>query len=238
LPVRVVEFRNYRLRPGVREAFIDYFEERFLDSQEDVGMRVLGQFRLVGEPDRFVWIRGFEDMAARGRALRTFYEGPYWERWKGPANDMMIEWDLVHLLRPRDGSWALADRIRHSPPQEGQLMRVVATFCHAKGSGRDEGLEERIIPALEERGHRILGGFVTEMAENDYPRLPIIQEGGLLVILSLQQDGRGNRGLKSILGGQPEISEVLELEPTARSALGRPASSEPKAGTNPSTRSR
>ena len=43
MPVRVVEFRSYRLRPGVREAFIEYFEEHFLDSQEKVGMRVLGQ---------------------------------------------------------------------------------------------------------------------------------------------------------------------------------------------------
>lgn len=222
MPVRVVEFRNYRLRPGVREAFIDYFEERFLDSQEDVGMRVLGQFRLVGEPDRFVWLRGFEDMAARGRALRTFYEGPYWERWKGPANDMMIEWDRVHLLRPRDGSWALADRIRHSPlPQEGQLARVVATFCHARGSGRDEGLEQRIITGLEDRGHTILGGFVTEMAENDYPRLPIIQEPGLLLFLSLLQGRTADRDRKSAMLEHPEISEVLELDPTDRSALGR-----------------
>ncbi|MGH7588548.1 MAG: NIPSNAP family protein [Gemmatimonadota bacterium] len=223
MPVRVVEFRNYRLRPGVREAFIDYFEARFLDSQEDVGMQVLGQFRLVGQPDRFVWIRGFEDLAGRRRALETFYEGPYWERWKGPANDMMIEWDRVHLLRPRDGSWALADRIRHSPlPREGRLARVVATFCHAREAGSDEGLEGRIRSALEDRGHTILGGFVTETAENDYPRLPVIQEPGLVVILSLHQDRREDRDLKLALVEHPEISEVLELEPTDRSALGRP----------------
>lgn len=223
MPVRVVEFRNYRLRPGVREAFIDYFEERFLDSQEDVGMRVLGQFRLVGDPNRFVWIRGFEDMASRRRALETFYGGPYWERWKGPANDMMIEWDRVHLLRPRDGSWALADRIRHSPsPEPGEPAKVVATFCHARRDGPDEGFEERIRSALEDRGHTVLGGFVTETAENDFPPLPVLQEPGLLVILSLRQDRTEDRDLKPALVEHSEISEVLELEPTDRSALGRP----------------
>ena len=221
MPVRVVEFRNYRLRPGVREAFIEYFEEHFLDSQEKVGMRVLGQFRLVGEPDRFVWIRGFEDMAVRRGALEMFYGGPYWERWKGPANDMMIEWDCVHLLRPSEGSWVLADRIRHSPPpEEGQMGRVVATFCHASGGGPGEGLEERIVSTLEHRGHTILGQFVTEMAENDFPRLPVIQEPGLLVIISLHQDHLRDLDLKPA-PVDPEISEILVLEPTDRSALGR-----------------
>lgn len=227
MPVRVVEFRNYRLRQGAREAFIDYFEERFLDSQEEVGMRVLGQFRLVGEPDRFVWLRGFEDMAARRRALETFYLGPYWERWKGPANDMMIEWDRVHLLRPRDGAWALADRIRHSPPREqGEPGPVVATFCHPGRDGPGEGFDERIRSALEDRGHTILGEFVTEMAENDFPRLPVIQEPGLRVILSLHQDHARNRGLKPAPVEHPEISEILVLEPTDRSALGRSSKGE------------
>jgi hypothetical protein len=220
LPVRVVEFRNYRLRPGVREAFIDYFEERFLDSQEGVGMRVLGQFRLVGEPDRFVWIRGFEDMASRRRALETFYGGPYWDRWKGPANDMMVEWDRVHLLRPRDESWALADRIRHSPSREpGEPSKVVATFCHARRRGPDEDFAALIRSALEDRGHTILGQFVTEMSENDFPPLPVLQEPGLIVILSLRQDRTEDRGLKPALVEHPEITEVLELEPTDRSAL-------------------
>ena len=205
----------------MREAFIDYFEERFLDSQEEVGMRVLGQFRIVGESDRFVWLRGFDDMAARRRALETFYGGSYWERWKGPANDMMIEWDRVHLLRPRDGVWALADRLRHSPPREqGNPSRVVATFCHLGRDGPDGDFEERIRSALEDRGHTILGEFVTEMAENDFPRLPVIQEPGLIVILSLHRDRPKDRGLKPALVEHPEISEILELEPTDRSALG------------------
>jgi hypothetical protein len=220
LPVRVVEFRNYRLRPGVREAFIDYFEERFLDSQEGVGMRVLGQFRLVGEPDRFVWIRGFEDMASRRRALETFYGGPYWDRWKGPANDMMVEWDRVHLLRPRDESWALADRIRHSPSREpGEPSKMVAIFCHARRGGPDEDFAELIRAALEDRGHTILGQFVTEMSENDFPPLSVLQEPDLIVILSLRQDRTEDRGLKPVLVEHPEITEVLELEATDRSAL-------------------
>lgn len=41
------------------------FEEHFLFSQREEGMPVLGQFEVVDAPNRFVWIRGFESMAAR-----------------------------------------------------------------------------------------------------------------------------------------------------------------------------
>lgn len=178
-------------------------------------MRILGQFRLMGQPDRFVWIRGFEDMVQRRQALEAFYGGPYWGRWKGPANDMMIEWHRVHLLRPSGGSWPLADRLRHSPPSMlDEPANVVATFFGANGSGPDEA-RERIGSALEQRGYTIQGTFLTEMAENDFPHLPVIQEPDLQVILSLRP---GNRGSKV---DHAEISEVLVLEPTERSALGR-----------------
>ncbi|MGH7564406.1 MAG: NIPSNAP family protein [Gemmatimonadota bacterium] len=223
MPIRVVEFRNYRLRPGVREAFIDYFEEHFLDSQEELGMRVLGQFRLAGEPDRFVWVRGFEDMALRRKALEAFYGGPYWDRWKGPANDMMIEWDRVHLLRPREGAWGLGDRVHDSPPPgRAEPTGVMATFCRAASGGPDGALEERMGAALQDRGHTILGRFVTETAENDFPALPVIQEPNLVVILSLHPDRPKGGDLKRALSEDPEILEVLELEPTDRSGLGRP----------------
>jgi len=70
--IRVLELRNYLLQPGRTLDFIRYFEEQFLRSQRDEGMHVLGQFELEGEPDRFVWIRGFEDMPSRLRGLTGF----------------------------------------------------------------------------------------------------------------------------------------------------------------------
>jgi hypothetical protein len=55
--MQVLELRNYLLKPRRARAFIHYFEEHFLSSQRDEGMYPLGQFEVVGEPDRFVWIR-------------------------------------------------------------------------------------------------------------------------------------------------------------------------------------
>jgi hypothetical protein len=36
-------------------------------------MQVIGQFRDLDAPERFVWLRGFADMAARRRGLESFY---------------------------------------------------------------------------------------------------------------------------------------------------------------------
>ena len=57
--MRVIELRNYLLKDGATGDFIRYFEEHFLFSQREEGMHVVGQFEVVDEPNRFVWIRGF-----------------------------------------------------------------------------------------------------------------------------------------------------------------------------------
>ena len=50
----VVELRQYTLRPGRRDGFIELFDREFVETQEETGMAVLGQFRDLGDPDRFV----------------------------------------------------------------------------------------------------------------------------------------------------------------------------------------
>jgi hypothetical protein len=96
----VVELRQYRLHPGQREVLISLFDRELVETQEAVGMAVLGQFRDLDDPDRFVWLRGFDDMPRRAQALRRFYGGPVWAAHKNQANATMIDSDDVLLLRP------------------------------------------------------------------------------------------------------------------------------------------
>ena len=76
----VVELRQYTLHPGRRDELIELFEREFIEPQEACGIRVLGQFRDLDDPDRFVWMRGFRDMAARAGALPRSTAGPVWQR--------------------------------------------------------------------------------------------------------------------------------------------------------------
>jgi hypothetical protein len=185
-PMRLIELRNYRLVDGRRGEFIRYFEEHFLVSQRDEGMHVLGQFAVVDHPDRFVWIRGFADRAARLRGLTGFYDGAFWLARRETANAMIREHHDVHLLRPLDaiermtGGASLDDRAREpaglTPPWTGL---IVADFYRAAGE-RDRLVElfgTRVRPALVDHGFELVGHFVAELTPTTTracpsPRIP------------------------------------------------------------------
>src|SRR6185437_1104425 len=62
---RVVELRQYTLVPGRRDELIELFDRELIETQEKCGMRILGQFRDLDEPDHFVWLRSFADLPSR-----------------------------------------------------------------------------------------------------------------------------------------------------------------------------
>ena len=96
----IVELRQYTLHPGKRDVLIDLFDREFIEPHEAIRIRVIGQFRDVDNPDRFVWLRGFRNMASRAQALRDFYGGPVWKAHREAANATMVDSDNVLLLRP------------------------------------------------------------------------------------------------------------------------------------------
>src|SRR5260370_5598377 len=112
----VVELRQYTLHPGSRDHLIGLFERELIESQEAAGMAVLGQFRDMDDPDRFVWLRGFSDMPARAGALRRFYGGPVWRAHRDEANATMIDSDNVLLLRPVEPRLGLPAPPASRPP--------------------------------------------------------------------------------------------------------------------------
>ena len=101
----------------MRDALIELFEREFIETQETTGMIVLGQFRDLDDPDRFVWLRGFSDMANRATALQEFYGGPVWKAHRDAANATMIDSDNVLLLRPArsDSAFSITNVTR--PPR-------------------------------------------------------------------------------------------------------------------------
>ena len=245
--MRVIELRNYLIRDGMTGDFIRYFEEHFLFSQRETGMHVLGQFEVMDDPTRFVWIRGFEDMAARLRGLSDFYGGPFWQARRSEVNAMILDSDDVHLLRPLGpgvtlaGGLSLEDRRAEPlgvvPPRTGL---VAVDFHRAEPEALDrlvELFEHRARPALLAQGHHVLGHFVAERAPNDYPRLPVTQDPTLLLVVSAYRDAEhlaamrtdwpGGDMWRAVLGREsraPLATGVgtLRLRPTARSLIRYP----------------
>jgi len=242
--MRVIELRNYLLKDGVTGDFIRYFEEHFLVSQREEGMHLLGQFAVVDEPNRFVWIRGFENMQTRVRGLSGFYGGPFWQAHRSEANGMMLESHNVHLLRPLGpiaaltGGLSFEDRASEPPgvlPPHTGLVAVDFYRTEPGALGRlVEFFEQHMQPALVKQGHQVRGHFVAELTPNDYPRLPVIQDATLLVVLSAYRDREHYATMRTewsrsdawctILQGHMQALlvadvETIRLRPTAKSLI-------------------
>ena len=177
---RVVELRDYLLHPGRREVLVELFDRAFVESQEAVGMRVIGQFRDLDRPDRFVWLRGFADMATRKHGLESFYGGPVWAAHRDAANATMIDSSDVRLLRYARPAWALvtppAPRLRVDAEVAASRAVYQLSLCSLRAPV-DEAwrrwFDREALPALVESGAAPCAVFETEPASNDFPRLPV-----------------------------------------------------------------
>jgi hypothetical protein len=84
----LVEMRIYRLKPGKRAEFLDIFLTRSVPAHEKIGMRILGPFPAIDDPDAFFFMRGFPDLASRAPMKSAFYDGALWKT------------ELEHVLMP------------------------------------------------------------------------------------------------------------------------------------------
>jgi len=97
----ILEIRIYRIRAGMRDRFIDFFESKTLAPQRAAGMEVLGQFRSLDDPNLFVWLRRFDDAEARDRQKAAFYEGALWkDELEDEAFSMIEDYSNVLLVEP------------------------------------------------------------------------------------------------------------------------------------------
>ena len=235
----IVELRQYRLHPGKRDALIELFEREFIESQEVLGMSILGTFRDLDDRDRFVWLRGFTDMPSRARALDAFYSGPVWQAHRNAANATMVDSDDVLLLRVVRAGPGFSSGERKRPPQGASAIPVslvvanIYYFASNVGPPFIEFFERAVSPALLAADISVCATYVSETAPNNFPRLPVRENEHVFVWLSQHRDARAyERSLSRLHQSAEWISirdelrskllrepEVHRLEPTPRSAL-------------------
>ena len=236
----IVELRQYTLHPGKRDVLIDLFDREFVETQEAVGMKIIGQFRDLDDPNRFVWLRGFPDMATRAQSLQAFYGGPVWKANRELANETMVDSDNVLLLRPArsDSAFLLGNGER--PPHGATEIPsgIVAATIYYFDSPVDENFveyfEHTVQPIFIENGASPLACFVTESSENTFPALPVRQNENVFLwfsrfadattldhhFIALNESRKWRDGVSEALRRQlKKTPEVLKLSPTARSQL-------------------
>jgi NIPSNAP len=83
----IIEMRTYKTKPGQRAQFIEVFRSRSMPAHAEIGMKILGPFLSVEDPDTFFFMRGFPDLPSREPMKARFYEG---ELWKGELEAILI----------------------------------------------------------------------------------------------------------------------------------------------------
>jgi len=220
----VLELRQYTLHPGRRDDLIALFEREFVEAQEDCGMQVIGTFRDLDDPDRFVWLRGFADMAARADALVAFYGGTTWQQHRDTANATMVDSDNVLLLRTVVCDQGLQDALLPRPSISESVPAggvFTITVCPLRAPATDaliHAFDQCIHPWWVGVGGDLLACWVTEPAANNFPRLPV-REGEQRHAALLRASGCLERTeWCAHLSGE---AIHLRLAPTPRSALRR-----------------
>jgi hypothetical protein len=236
----VVELRQYTLHPQRFDAFTGLFEREFIEPQEAAGITVIGQFRDLDDPNRFVWLRGFADMDSRAKALETFYGGALWKSLRDEANANFTDTDNVLLLKPPQAQAQFDLHGRQRAPlgtparAAGFVVAVIYSLDVAGGDRFAAWFERELQPALARSGIPVVASFETDSTPNNFPRLPVREgERVFIWIARFADQQNGDAALKRMGESAtwrrsiaPELArrlkgreQVLRLEPTARSLL-------------------
>jgi hypothetical protein len=237
----IVELRQYALHPDRFDRFARLFEDEFVDPLEDAGMTVIGQFRDLDDPNRFVWLRGFRDMPSRAVALETFYGGALWKSLRDEANANFVDTDNVLLLHPATpDSGVSLEGLERAPigaagdADRGLVVITVYSLNDADANAFPAFFEHELKPALEQVGVVVAGAFETETSPNNFPRLPV-REGERVFVWAARFADRehGDAALGALMHSAtwrektaPDLwrrlkaaPQVLRLAPTPRSLL-------------------
>ena len=169
-PDTVVELRQYTLRGGKRDTLIRMFEEKFQQPLNDDGVHVIGTFRDLDDPDRFVWLRGFRDMASRPAALSAFYYGPVWKASREAANATMLDSDNVLLLKPVSAD----SGFRYDSANKDAIIGANIYYLgNVDAQAFVKFFDESMLPHITKLGGKPIARFVTEESPNNFPALPV-----------------------------------------------------------------
>jgi len=97
----IVEMRTYRTKPGRRAEFLEIFRTRSVPAHAEIGMKILGPFLSIEDPDTFFFMRGFPDLASRDPMKAQFYESDLWKNeLEAIVMPMLEKYDVVLVDDP------------------------------------------------------------------------------------------------------------------------------------------
>jgi hypothetical protein len=157
----------------------------------EFGGYAVGQFAIDGDRDRFVWLRGYENIQTRLKFLNDFYlNSEVWKIYKNDANSMIVNSDNVYLLRPlaESGDLNEGEVVRSADLQKEKAVLVVDFYvCNSRLEPTIDLFKKEYLPFLKASGVSDISLWVSEMSKNEFPRLPAFQDENLLVTMTAYQ---------------------------------------------------
>jgi len=231
----VFELRQYTLYGGQRDTLISLFEKNFVETQEAVGAHVIGTFRDIDDPDRFVWIRGFRDMPARQQALQDFYgSSPAWIAHKKEANATMIDSDNILLLRTLSSQSKFPRTVANASVSNAVYGVTIYYLGGVDTVQFADFFDHTVLPHLNALGAHPMATFATSEVPNNFPRLPVREHDRVFLWIarwpsiadyeSFSAQMRAWSGWRdavpeTVLPALMRKPEQLRLTPTTRSML-------------------
>ena len=223
--IKVLELRNYLLKPNTTDTFSSYFNKHFVKPMAELGGYTLGQFSMRGITNRFVWLRGFTDMETRVKFLNDFYiNSSIWAEFGPGANSMMINSDNVYLLRPLNIHKGFSEK------SEGFNTNVLKTtkgvivvdfyICNSTLDKTINLFNASYLSFLNTIGIEDISFWVSEMSVNGFPRLPVFQDKNLLVTITTYKDENEYRIKQEQIDSMPdELQNSMQKLITTHSNL-------------------
>ncbi len=190
--IKVIELRNYLLKPGSTNSFNTYFSNHFIQPMRDMGVEILGKFSLQNKTNRFVWIRGFESMQQRKKFLPDFYlQSEVWKKYKKGANELIRNSDNVYLLRPLQIDETMDNKNNGISSNifltEKSLAVIDLYIANTRLHELITFYNKNYFPILQSlRIQTTL--WVSEMADNNFPQLPVFQNKDLLATITFYKN--------------------------------------------------
>ena len=93
------ELRQYEIRPGKMDAWLELMENEIIPFQVSKGMVIAGSFRGETDDSVYIWIRRFESEAERERLYAEVYESEHWKTSLSPRVAETINRETISVQR-------------------------------------------------------------------------------------------------------------------------------------------
>lgn len=93
------ELRQYKIRPGKMEQWLEYMQNEIIPYQVSKGMVICGSYRGETDDSVYVWIRRFESEEQREALYKAVYDTDYWKNTVSPIVGELIDREAINVQR-------------------------------------------------------------------------------------------------------------------------------------------